>query len=251
MLVRAVSEASEAVLVHAVERPDSEYIGQDVGELAGIGSLGVAIAGALPEQADADVLIDFTSPEACLANMRYAASKGLGIVVGTTGFTADQLRELKKIMHGAPVVMASNYSIGVNVALQLIRQAAGALDNDYDAEIIEAHHRHKVDAPSGTALSMGHAMAEGRGISFDDAAVYAREGITGERGRGDIGFSVVRAGDIVGEHTAMFAGLGERLEIRHVATDRMTFARGAVRAAEWLMGKPAGVYDMRDVLGLN
>jgi len=251
MLVRAVSEMDTVELVGASERPGSEFLGMDAGELAGVGRLGVALVDGLSGLPEADVMIDFTAPAASLEHARFAAAHGIALVIGTTGHTAEQLAELHAILGQTPVVMAANYSVGVNLALQLIAQAAFVLDADYDAEIFEAHHRHKVDAPSGTALAMGRALAEGRGVSLDDAAVYAREGITGERKCGDIGFSVMRAGAIVGEHKAMFVSDSERVEINHVATDRMVFARGALRAARWLKGQPAGWYDMRDVLGLN
>ena len=251
MLVRAVSEAEGARLVGASERPDSELIGHDAGELAGIGTLGVAVADDISSCAEADVLIDFTAPVATLAHAGFVAERGMAMVIGTTGLSSDQLQELKDALSGSAVVMAANYSVGVNLALNLIRQAAAVLGEDYDAEIFEAHHRYKVDAPSGTALAMGEALASGRGVELDQAAVYAREGITGERQAGSIGFSVVRGGNIVGEHKAMFIADEERIEINHIASDRMVFARGAVRAAGWLTGQAAGMYDMQDVLGLK
>jgi len=173
------------------------------------------------------------------------------MVIGTTGFDKEQLQQLQRILANSASVKASNFSVGVTLALQLIEQAAAVLEADYDAEITEAHHRHKVDAPSGTALSMGEALASGRNVKLDDVAVYSREGITGARESGSIGFSVVRGGDIVGKHQVLFAGLGESLEIQHIATDRMTFARGALRAALWVGEQKAGMYDMRDVLGLK
>ncbi len=251
MLVCAVSDAEDVMLAGASERPDSPLIGRDAGELAGIGSLGVPVVEDMAALPAADVLIDFTTPEACLSHARYVAENGLAIVIGTTGHTPVQLRELCDILSGSPVVMAANFSVGVNLALRLIEQAARVLGEDYDAEIFEAHHRHKLDAPSGTALAMGRALAAGRGVDLKDKAVYAREGMTGTRQPGSIGFSVMRAGAIVGEHKAMFVSDEERIEINHVATDRMVFARGAVRAAAWLMARPAGWYGMDDVLGLK
>jgi len=250
MLVRAVSDAAGAELVAVTERPGSEYIGRDAGEVAGTQTLGITIGDDLSAGHEADVLIDFTAPTATLAHARFAAGQDMRMVIGTTGFNDAQLRELHEILNDVPVVMAANYSVGVNLALQLIRQAASVLGPEYDAEIFEAHHRHKVDAPSGTALAMGRAVSEGRGVDFDQAAVFSREGLTGERKAGSIGFAVVRAGSIVGEHRAMFAADDERLEIGHIATDRMAFARGAVRAAAWLRTQAAGWYDMLDVLGL-
>jgi len=251
MLVRAVSETDGATLVGATEQAGSNQFGRDAGEVAGVGTLGVPIVTEAAQLPPADVLIDFTAPTATLAHARFAAERGLRMVIGTTGFSDEQLAELRGTLGDTPVVMASNYAVGVNLALQLIREAASTLGDDYDVEITEAHHRHKVDAPSGTALSMGRSVAEGRGADFDRAAVYAREGITGERQSGEIGFSVIRAGNIVGEHNVMFASTEERLEICHVASDRMAFARGAVRAAAWLADQPAGWYSMQDVLNLK
>ncbi|RMH61876.1 MAG: 4-hydroxy-tetrahydrodipicolinate reductase [Zetaproteobacteria bacterium] len=251
MLVAAVAEHRQACLVGATERHDSAYLGRDAGELANAGTLGVRIVDSLDDCAEADVLIDFTTPNATLANARYVAAQGMAMVIGTTGFSAEQLGELRLALAGAPVVMAANYSVGVNLALNLIRQAARVLGDDYDAEIYEAHHRHKVDAPSGTALAMGKAVAEGRQVALDEVAVYAREGITGARERGAIGFSVVRGGNIVGEHRVMFIADEERVELAHVAADRAVFAKGALRAAVWLRDRRPGWYSMQDVLSLN
>lgn len=251
MLVKAVSEQEGVELVGATERSGSLLIGTDAGQVAAIGDMGVTLTDDINSISDADAMIDFTVPEATLEHARFAAANGVAMVIGTTGFTAEQLTELKDILKNTPVVMAANYSVGVNLALQLIKQAAAVLGDEYDAEIYEAHHKHKVDAPSGTALAMGRALADGRGIDFEQAAVYAREGITGAREAGKIGFAVVRAGNIVGDHKAMFVSDEERIEIGHVAADRMVFAKGAVRAADWLKGQSAGWYDMADVLGLN
>ncbi len=251
MLVRAVSDMDGAELVGASEQSGSEFLGRDAGELAGVGHLGVVVSDDLSSLAKADVLIDFTAAAASLAHARFAAENSIAMVIGTTGHSAAELDELHSILAHTPVVMAANYSVGVNLALQLIEQAAAVLGADYDAEIFEAHHRHKVDAPSGTALAMGRSLAAGRGVSLDATAVYAREGITGARKRGDIGFSVMRAGSIVGEHKAMFVSEEERIEVHHIATDRMVFARGAVRAANWLQDQPAAWYGMSDVLNLK
>jgi len=250
-LVRAVTESGLAVVVGATERPGCEFIGRDAGELAGVEALGVVLADDIRTCADADIVIDFAAPKATLAHAAFVAERGMGIVIGTTGFEAAQLQQLRNILADSPVVMAANYSVGVNLSLSLIRRAAQVLGNDYDAEIFEAHHKHKVDAPSGTALAMGKALAAGRGVNLDAVSVLSRQGITGAREAGSIGFSVARGGNIVGEHKAMFIADEERIEINHFASDRMVFARGAVRAANWLMNQPNGFYDMQDVLGLN
>ena len=251
MLVRTVAQAKDATLVGATEREGSSAVGQDVGLLAGIPALDIQVCDSLAACDEADVLIDFTAPEACLNHAKVVAEKSMAMVIGTTGFDANQQAELDAILKHTPTVVAANYSVGVNLALNLIQQAAAVLNADYDAEIYEAHHKHKVDAPSGTALAMGKALAAGRDVNFDDVAVYSREGITGAREVGTIGFSVVRGGNIVGDHKAMFIADEERIEINHFASDRMVFAKGAVRAASWLIDKPAGRYDMQDVLGLK
>lgn len=251
MLVRAVSEAKGMELAGATERSGSEYLDRDAGELAGIETLGVRLVRDIASIENADAIIDFTAPEASLAHARYAAEHGIGMVIGTTGFKTEQLAELKQTLASTPTVMAANYSVGVNLVLNLVKQAAEVLGDDYDAEIYEAHHKHKVDAPSGTALAIGRSLAEGRGVDLDAMAVYAREGITGARKPGTIGFSVVRAGNIVGDHKAMFISDEERIEIGHIAADRMVFARGAARAAAWLKRQKVGWYDMRDVLDLS
>jgi 4-hydroxy-tetrahydrodipicolinate reductase len=251
MLVRAVTESRHAALVGATERPESEFLSRDAGELAGVETLGVAVAADIRTCADADVVVDFTVPAATLAHAAFVAERKIRMVIGTTGFEPEQLQQLQATLSGSPVVMAANYSVGVNLALSLIEKTARVLGDNYDAEIFEAHHRHKVDAPSGTALAMGRALAAGRGVKLDDVAVLSREGITDVRKPGSIGFSVVRGGNIVGEHKAMFIADEERIEINHNASDRMVFARGAVRAANWLMNQPGGFYDMQDVLGLS
>jgi len=251
MLVRAVTESRGTIIVGATERPGSEFVGRDAGELAGVETLGVRLDEDVNDCPEADVLIDFTAPVATLNHAIFVAERGMSMVIGTTGFDADQLQQLRDTLSGSAVVMAANYSVGVNLALNLIERAAQVLGNDYDAEIFEAHHKHKVDAPSGTALAMGKSIAVGRGVVLDDVAVLSREGITGARKTGSIGFSVVRGGNIVGEHKAMFIAEEERIEINHIASDRMVFARGAVRAAGWLSNPTHGWYDMHDVLGLN
>ena len=249
-LIDAVTQAEGVQLTAAIERPDSSLIGADAGELAGIGKNGIAVVSDVAEIADQfDVLIDFTAPQATLHNMKVCQEAGKAIVIGTTGFNEAEKVELETLKTQLPVCMASNFSVGVNLCFQLLEQAAKVLGDSVDVEVFEAHHKHKVDAPSGTALSMGEAVAGALGKSLDDCAVYSREGQTGPRKSGTIGFSVMRAGDIVGDHTVTFATEGERVEITHKASSRMAFAGGAVRAAAWLAGKPVGAYDMRDVLG--
>ncbi|MDQ6954632.1 MAG: 4-hydroxy-tetrahydrodipicolinate reductase [Mariprofundaceae bacterium] len=251
MLVKAVDAFEGAELVGGTERPSSPLLGADAGNIASIGALGISLVDNLSQCEAADVLIDFTAPSACLNHAQFVAEHGMSMVIGTTGFEAVEMDELKEILADSPVVIAANYSVGVNLALSLIQQAAQVLGSDYDAEIYEAHHKHKVDAPSGTALAMGRALADGRDVSLDDVAVYSREGLTGARGAGRIGFSVVRGGNIIGDHKAAFIGDEERIEINHFAQDRMVFSKGAVRAANWLLEQPAGWYDMQDVLGLH
>jgi 4-hydroxy-tetrahydrodipicolinate reductase len=251
-LLRAVSEAEGAELAGTVDRPGAETVGRDAGELAGTGPLGVTVSDDLADViAGADAVIDFTRPEATTRYAQQCAEAGVALVVGTTGFDAEQKAALEAASGHVPMVVAPNMSIGVNLTFKVLDTVARALGDDYDVEIIEAHHRNKVDAPSGTALRMGEVVAEALGRSLDANAVYGREGHTGVRDRATIGFETIRAGDIVGEHTVMFAGAGERVEIGHKASSRMTFASGAVRAARWAVTQPPGVYDMQDVLGLR
>jgi 4-hydroxy-tetrahydrodipicolinate reductase len=251
MLIEAVAASATARLTAAIETPSSSLIGVDTGELAGLGKNGVIIVDDIIEVSDQfDILIDFTAPEATLVNARLCAAHGKGIVIGTTGFSSEQLSELEALQTKLPMVKAANYSTGVNLSLKLLELAASVMGSDSDIEIVEAHHRHKVDAPSGTALVMGEVIAKTLGRELSDVAVYGREGQTGARARDAIGFATVRGGDVVGDHTVMFMAEGERLEITHKASSRMAFARGAVRAAAWLTGKDKGLYSMRDVLGL-
>lgn len=251
-LIEAVSLNPETTLTAAIERPESSLIGADAGELAGLGKLGVAVVGDIGQVLDQfDVLIDFTAPQATLANAEVCAAAGKKLVVGTTGFDAEQKAQLLSVTERTALCMASNFSTGVNLCFKLLEMAAKVLGDDVDIEIYEAHHRHKVDAPSGTALSMGEVVANTLGRDLREVAVYGREGQTGARERQTIGFATVRAGDIVGDHTVMFAAEGERVEITHKASSRMSFARGAVRAAAWLQGQEKGLYDMQDVLGLR
>lgn len=254
-LLVAVAERADAVVTAAIDAPGQAAIGVDTSVLSGGELTNVQVSDDVRAvlEADAsafDTIIDFSAPAVSLSLLDALKGSGKRVVIGTTGFNPEQLKVLTKASEQMPIVFAANYSIGVTVALSLLRQAAAALGDDYDVEISEAHHHHKVDAPSGTALAMGHAVADALGRNLDDCAVYAREGITGARDPKSIGFATVRAGDIIGEHTVLYAGNGERLEITHKATDRMTFARGAVRAAQWLGTQPAGLYDMTHVLGI-
>ncbi len=251
-LVKATHHHDAATVGVGSERPESSLVGVDIGELCGEGHFGVTLVDNLESAIDQfDVIIDFTSPVSTLANIALCKKHGKSIVIGTTGFSDSEIAQIHQAAQDIPVVMAPNYSVGVNLVFKLLEKAAKVMGSYCDIEIIEAHHRHKVDAPSGTALGMGEAIAHAMGNELKDVAVYAREGITGERSREEIGFATIRAGDIVGEHTAMFADLGERVEISHKASDRMTFANGAVKAAIWLSDKPAGFYTMTDVLSLN
>lgn len=251
MITGASSEYEGVRLTAAVEAPGSGYLGQDAGMLAGIGAIGVEIGDSLESiTGNFDVLVDFTLADAAARNVRICRKAGVRAVVGTTGFSAEQRAGLSEDAKHTAIVLAPNMSVGVNLCFKLLGIAAQALGDEVDVEIIESHHRHKVDAPSGTAVRMGEIVAEALGRDLAECAVYGREGHTGERDRRIIGFETVRAGDIVGEHTVMFAGTGERVEITHRASSRLNFAHGALRAARWIMGKDTGLYDMQDVLGL-
>jgi len=251
-LIEAVHEAEGVELAGALERPDHPLLGKDAGEVAGIGPLGVPLSADREAVAGGcEVLIDFTLPESTVADVAACREAGCAMVIGTTGLSPEQQAAIREAAEAIPIVWAPNMSVGVNLCLKLLDLAARVLGDEVDIEIIEAHHRHKVDAPSGTALAMGEVVARALGRDLDEVAVYGRQGHTGERPREVIGFETIRAGDIVGEHTVMFAGIGERVEIAHKASSRMTFAKGAVRAARWLEGRPPGLYDMQDVLGLK
>ncbi|MDB6062994.1 MAG: dihydrodipicolinate reductase [Verrucomicrobiaceae bacterium] len=251
-LIEAIANAEGCKLAAALERPTSSLIGADAGELAGLGKNGVAVSGDLLAVIDQfDLLIDFSVPVATLANAKLCGAHDKKIVIGTTGFDPEQKTELLASINSIAACMASNYSTGVNVCFKLLDIAAQVLNEDFDVEVYEAHHRHKIDAPSGTALSMGEVVAKALGRNLREVAVYGREGITGARKPETIGFATVRAGDIVGDHTVTFAADGERIEITHKASSRMSFARGAVRAAKWLGAQQPGLYNMQDVLGLN
>ncbi len=251
-LIQAISKADEVQLTAAFEREGSSLVGSDAGELAGIGHNGITVSDNLAQQADNfDLLIDFTRPEGTLAHLAFCSANNKKMVIGTTGFDEQGKQAIKQAAEKIGIVFASNYSVGVNLVFKLLEKAAKVMGDYCDIEIIEAHHRHKVDAPSGTALSMGEHIAKAMGKNLKDHAVYAREGITGERKQDQIGFATIRAGDVVGEHTVWFADEGERVEIAHKASSRMTFANGAVRAAKWLANHDKGLFDMTDVLDLN
>lgn len=251
-LIEACELADDATLVAAIERNGSSLVGADAGELAGVGKKGVIIVDNVKAVTDKfDVLIDFTTPESTMNNLAICREAKRRLVIGTTGLSEDQKQQITAASNDISIVFAPNMSVGVNLCLKLLDLAARVMNDDIDIEIIEAHHRHKVDAPSGTALAMGEVVARALDRNLKDVAVYGREGHTGERSRNTIGFETIRAGDIVGEHTVMFAGIGERVEITHKASSRMTFAKGAVRAAKWLMTNKKGLFDMQDVLGLR
>ncbi|MCV3270252.1 4-hydroxy-tetrahydrodipicolinate reductase [Roseobacter sinensis] len=251
MLVETIAGSDRAVLTGALERSGHDWIGRDLGAAMGGADSGVIVSDDLAVFADADAVIDFTAPAATLRFARAAAKARVAHVIGTTGMTAEEIAQLDSPARQTVIVRAGNMSLGVNLLVQLTKRVAAALDADYDIEIIEAHHNQKVDAPSGTALMLGEAAAEGRGVTLAEMSDRARDGITGAREPGRIGFTAIRGGDIVGEHDVMFAAAGERIILRHVASDRSVFARGALKAALWTRGKAPGAYDMLDVLGLS
>ncbi len=251
-LVKATHHNSNSSVGAASERPESSLVGVDVGELCGEGHLDISLVDNLEKSiSDFDVIVDFTVPKSTLANIELCKRHNKKMVIGTTGFTEEEKEIIDEAAKHISIIMAPNYSVGVNLVFKLLEKAAKVMGDYCDIEIVEAHHRFKIDAPSGTAIGMGEAIAGAMDNKLSDVAVYAREGITGERTKDEIGFATIRAGDIIGEHTAMFADIGERVEITHKATDRMTFANGAVKAAIWLNQKQAGFYTMSDVLGLN
>ncbi|WP_108483896.1 4-hydroxy-tetrahydrodipicolinate reductase [Oceaniglobus ichthyenteri] len=252
MLARMVTDSDAMYLAGALERSGHPWIGQDLGLAMGGVESGIPVEDD-PTAAFArgDVVIDFTAPAATVAFARAAGESGIAHVIGTTGFSDEDIAAIDKASQNTVIVRAGNMSLGVNLLTQLVKQVAAALDPSYDIEVIEYHHRHKVDAPSGTALMLGEAAAEGRGVALPDVADRGRDGITGARTPGDIGFSAIRGGDIIGEHDVMFAAEGEQIILSHKATDRSLFARGALKAALWTKGKNPGAYDMLDVLGLK
>ena len=252
MLIKQVSETEGCVVCGGTEPENSPFVGQDLGDLAGVGKAGVVVETdtvALFEKTDA--VIDFTAPVATIRHAEIAAEKGKILVIGTTGLTNEEQAQVTAAgNNGAVIVQGANMSLGVNLLAQLTKKVAAILDEDFDIEVLEMHHRHKVDAPSGTALLLGKAAAEGRDVDHDAVADRGRDGITGARKRGDIGYAVLRGGNVVGDHSVLFAAENEIIEISHKAGDRAIFARGAVRAALWANGKTTGNYDMMDVLGL-
>jgi len=250
-LLEAVAQSGDMRIAAALERAGSPFLGKDAGELIG-SPCGVALTDDIPSALQGcNALIDFTRPEGTLEHLRHCVNHGVNLVIGTTGFTPEQKLAIQDASRSIGIVFAPNMSVGVNLVLKLLQQAAQVLNEGYDIEIVEAHHRHKVDSPSGTALRMGEVIADTLGRSLDECAVYGREGVTGERNPSTIGFATVRGGDIVGDHTVLFAGIGERVEISHKASSRATFAQGALRAARFLAENRSGLYDMQDVLGLS
>jgi 4-hydroxy-tetrahydrodipicolinate reductase len=245
-------EYHDLKLTGAFEKRAHSAVGKDIGSIVGIGETGIKLSDSLEEIVDnADVIIDFTTPNSTKENIKVASKKGKAMIIGTTGFSKDDIKEIESLIRSIPCVMASNMSTGVNLLLRVLQDVARVLGDEYDIEIIEAHHRLKKDAPSGTALKMAQVIADALHRSLDEVAVYTRKGLIGERAKKEIGIQTIRAGDIVGEHTVIFGGLGERIEVTHKVSSRDTFARGALRAALWISGKPAGPYDMQDVLGLK
>ena len=251
MLIADIVATEGCTLTGGAARPGSGTVGQDLGEMAGIGRLGIA-ASDKPDQLlrDCDVAIEFTAPAATRGHAALAAELGRPIVIGTTGLSTEQEKAIRDAARHIPVVWAANTSLGINLLFGLVEQVAQRLGPDWDIEIFEMHHRGKVDAPSGTALSLGRAAAAARGVALDEVAQRGRDGITGPRPAGAIGFAALRGGDNIGEHQVIFAGIGERLELVHRATNRAIYAKGAVRAARWLIGRPPGLYGMKEVLGL-
>jgi 4-hydroxy-tetrahydrodipicolinate reductase len=252
VLVDAINQDGNSSLSAATVRSTSSLVGSDVGELVGIGKVGVLLESDLSGRIDdIDILIDFTLPDALIEHLAFCTKHKLPIVIGTTGLNAEQKYALVDAAKYIPIVFAANYSVGINLLLNLVRQTASVMGQSADIEIIETHHRFKKDAPSGTAMAIGEVIADELGRDLRQCAVYGREGDTGERDLQTIGFATVRAGDVIGDHTVLFADIGERLEITHKASSRLTFAKGAVKAANWLVKQPAGLYSMADVLGFN
>ncbi len=251
-IIHMIHQSKGVTLAAAFEHPEHPGVNRDVGQVVGLGETGIKIARSLEEIMDlGDVIIDFTAPEATLENIRKASPRGVSMVIGTTGITGDNLRELTELAKSIRCVMAPNMSVGVNVMFRIAAEMAKFLGKDYDMEILEVHHRLKKDAPSGTAMRLAQILADSVDRNLEKVAVYQRKGMIGQRNDEEIGIQTWRAGDITGEHTVMFGGIGERLELTHRAHNRDNFARGAVRAATWVVNQPAGLYDMQDVLGLK
>ncbi|NOU39678.1 MAG: 4-hydroxy-tetrahydrodipicolinate reductase [Methylotenera sp.] len=251
VLLECVFADAELVLHGALDRADNPQLGRNAGEQLGKLSGVKVVADIDWALKDADVLVDFTRPEASIQYLAACQKHDVKMIIGTTGFSAEQKLAIEAASKNIAIVFAPNMSVGVTLLINLVEQAAKVLNDDYDIEVVEMHHRHKVDAPSGTALRLGEAAAHGLGQDLKDCAIYAREGVTGEREAGKIGFATLRGGDVVGDHTVVFAGVGERVELTHKASSRATFALGALRAAKFLADKNVGLFDMRDVLGLR
>lgn len=252
MILRTIQESDGCVIAGGTEPSESALVGRDIGGLIGVDDLGVTVdCDPLDLFAKADAVIDFTTPDASVKHAELAAQAKVAHVIGTTGLDAEQSAAIERAAHHTAIIHAPNMSLGVNLLTALVEQVAAALDPDYDIEIVEMHHRHKVDAPSGTALALGQAAAAGRQVALDQVAQKVRDGVIGARRRGDIGFATLRGGDVPGDHTVIFAGDGERIELSHKASNREVFARGAVKAALWARGKGPGLYSMKDVLGLQ
>jgi 4-hydroxy-tetrahydrodipicolinate reductase len=249
-IIHLIKETPSMKLARAVERPDHPSIGKDIGDVTGLGKTGVVLEGSLKKEGG-DVIINFSSPQASVESLEFAKEAGLAIVIGTTGLNSEQMNKVKELSKNVRCVLAPNMSVGVNVMFRIVQEVARVLGPEYDIEILEAHHRLKKDSPSGTAVKLGELISSSIGRDFGKVGIYGRKGMVGERTKDEIGMQVIRAGDIVGEHTVLFGGIGERLEITHRAHSRDNFARGAVRAALWVVNQPNGLYDMQDVLGLR
>lgn len=249
-IIHIIHETPSISLCRAIERADHPFIGKDIGEVIGLGNMGIPLEGDL-KNSGGDVIINFTNPKTSLESMEFAKEKGLAAVIGTTGLSPEQMEKVREISRSIRCVFSPNMSVGVNVLFRIVQEVAKVLGPDYDVEILEAHHRLKKDSPSGTAVKLGELIAKAVGKDFGRVGVYGRKGMVGERTKEEIGMQVIRAGDIVGEHTVLFGGIGERLEITHRAHSRDNFARGAIRAAIWVVNQPNGLYDMQDVLGLK
>lgn len=249
-IIHIIHETPSISLYRAIERPDHPSIGKDIGEVIGLGKMGIPLEGELKRDGG-DVIINFTNPKTSIESLEFAKDTGSAIVIGTTGFSPEQIGRIKELSKGVRCVLSPNMSVGVNVMFKIVQEVAQVLGSEYDIEILEAHHHLKKDSPSGTALKLGELIAKAVGRDFSKVGVYGRKGLVGERTKEEIGIQVIRAGDIVGEHTVLFGGIGERIEITHRAHSRDNFARGAVRAALWVVNQPNGLYDMQDVLGLK
>jgi 4-hydroxy-tetrahydrodipicolinate reductase len=249
-IIHIIHETPSISLHRAVERPGHPSIGKDIGEVIGLGKMGIPLEGDL-KKPGGDVIINFTNPKTSVESLEYAKEMGLAIVIGTTGLSPEQMERVRDLSKNIRCVFSPNMSVGVNVMFRIVQEVARVLGSEYDIEIFEAHHRLKKDSPSGTAVKLGELIAKAIGRDFGKVGVYGRKGMVGERTKEEIGMQVIRAGDIVGEHTVLFGGIGERLEIIHRAHSRDNFARGAIRAAVWIVNQPNGLYDMQDVLGLK